>query len=116
MANRTALINLIIKSLLLFAAVISLQLFAGAAVGQTRDHLTDAETDLIRFHQELDKRMDFYGSYIVGHKHFERTRTDAALREGERFAYTDVPLAANQRTNSGPSLTGYSAKPASSAG
>jgi hypothetical protein len=60
MANRTALINLIIKSLLLFAAVISLQLFAGAAVGQTRDHLTDAETDLIRFHQELDKRIEVF--------------------------------------------------------
>jgi thioester reductase-like protein len=54
----------------------------------------DRRDDFSWLDQELDKRMDFYGSYIVGHKHFERVRTDAALREGERFAYTDVPLAA----------------------
>ncbi|MDC0681228.1 SDR family oxidoreductase [Sorangium atrum] len=44
--------------------------------------------------QQLDKRMDFYGSYIIGHKHFERIRTDAALRGHERFAYAEVPLVA----------------------
>jgi|SRR5689334_4691509 len=60
MANRSALINLITKSLPLFAAIITTQLFAGPAVGQTRDHLTDAETDLIRFHQELDKRTEIF--------------------------------------------------------
>ena len=58
--NTTALINLITKSLLLCAAIITLQLFASPAVGQTRDHLTDAETDLIRFHQELDKRIEVF--------------------------------------------------------
>jgi len=31
-------------------------LFAISAAAQTRDHLTDAETDLVRFYQELDKR------------------------------------------------------------
>ena len=60
MANTTALINLITKSLLLFAAVITPPLFASSAAGQNRDHLTDAETDLIRFHQELDKRTEVF--------------------------------------------------------
>ena len=60
MENTTALTNLITKSLLCFVAVITLPLFAGSAVGQTRDHLTDAETDLIRFHQELDKRIEVF--------------------------------------------------------
>src|SRR5262244_1727444 len=58
--NTTALINLITKSLLLCAAIITLQLFASSASAQTRDHLTDAETDLIRFHQELDKRIEVF--------------------------------------------------------
>lgn len=31
--------------------------------------------------EQLDKRLEFYGSYIVGHKEFERFRTDAALPE-----------------------------------
>lgn len=60
MGNTTALINLITKSLLCLVAVITLPLFASSAVGQTRDHLTDAETDLIRFHQELDKRIEVF--------------------------------------------------------
>ena len=35
-------------------------LSGGAVAAQTRDHLTDPETDLIRFYQELDKRMDVF--------------------------------------------------------
>ena len=31
-----------------------------AVVAQQRDHLTDPETDLIRYHQELDKRIDVF--------------------------------------------------------
>lgn len=34
--------------------------FSGSATAQTRDHLTDAETDVIRFHQELDKRIEVF--------------------------------------------------------
>ena len=30
------------------------------ASAQTRDHLTDQETELIRFHQELDKRIEVF--------------------------------------------------------
>ena len=33
-------------------------LLAGSASAQTRDHLTDQETDLVRFYQELDKRIE----------------------------------------------------------
>ena len=60
MANTNAIINLITKGLLCFVAVITLPLFTSSAVGQTRDHLTDAETDLIRFYQELDKRIEVF--------------------------------------------------------
>jgi hypothetical protein len=35
-------------------------LFAISANAQKRDHLTDAETDLIRYWQELDKRTDVF--------------------------------------------------------
>ncbi|WP_437872387.1 SDR family oxidoreductase [Sorangium sp. So ce363] len=52
----------------------------------------DRRDDFSWLDQQLDKRMDFYGSYIIGHKHFERIRTDAALRGCERFAYAEVPL------------------------
>jgi nucleoside-diphosphate-sugar epimerase len=31
--------------------------------------------------EQLDKRLEFYGSYGVGYKQFERSRTDAALSE-----------------------------------
>jgi hypothetical protein len=40
-------------------AVVSLS-FAAIAAAQPRDHLTDKETDLIRFHQHLDKRIDVF--------------------------------------------------------
>jgi len=42
----------------LILAGIAVFLFSGLASAQKRDHLTDAETDLIRFHQELDKRIE----------------------------------------------------------
>lgn len=44
---------------LFLLAVVSLS-FAAIAAAQPRDHLTDQETDLIRFHQQLDKRMEVF--------------------------------------------------------
>lgn len=44
---------------LVLLAAVSLSL-AAIATAQPRDHLTDKETDLIRFHQQLDKRMDVF--------------------------------------------------------
>ena len=44
---------------LVLLAVVSLS-FAAIATAQPRDHLTDQETDLIRFHQQLDKRIDVF--------------------------------------------------------
>lgn len=35
-------------------------LIAGSASAQTRDHLTDQETELVRFYQELDKRIEVF--------------------------------------------------------
>src|SRR3954465_1116692 len=35
-------------------------LFTVSAQAQTRDHLTDAETDLVRYWQELDKRTEVF--------------------------------------------------------
>jgi hypothetical protein len=32
----------------------------GYVAAQTRDHLTEQETELVRFHQELDKRMEIF--------------------------------------------------------
>lgn len=49
----------LLKSLLLAGLFGALSLFANAASAQ-RDHLTDAETDLIRFHRELDKRTEVF--------------------------------------------------------
>lgn len=51
--------NSILKSLLLAALFGTAALFATSAAAQ-RDHLTDAETDLIRFHRELDKRIEVF--------------------------------------------------------
>ena len=34
--------------------------FATAGAGQHRDHLTDPESELIRFHQQLDKRIEVF--------------------------------------------------------
>jgi hypothetical protein len=38
--------------------ILGVFLFASTAAGQKRDHLTDQETELVRFHQELDKRIE----------------------------------------------------------
>lgn len=35
-------------------------LLGGSAFAQTRDHLTDQETELVRYNQELDKRTDVF--------------------------------------------------------
>src|SRR5437016_14388203 len=42
----------IVLSILLLATTV--------APAQTRDHLTDAETDLVRYYQELDRRIDIF--------------------------------------------------------
>jgi hypothetical protein len=43
------------------ALVLSVLLLSTAVVpAQTRDHLTDPETDLVRFYQELDKRIEIF--------------------------------------------------------
>jgi hypothetical protein len=48
-----------ILSRLILIAVTTLS-FAAIAAAQPRDHLTDQETDLIRFHRQLDKRVDIF--------------------------------------------------------
>lgn len=43
------------------AVIVALSLLLAISVsGQQRDHLTDAETDLVRFYQEIDKRTDVF--------------------------------------------------------
>jgi len=56
MTNPTSLLSKLLVVSTLLAGVI---FFGGTAHAQ-RDHLTDAETELIRFHQELDKRIDVF--------------------------------------------------------
>ena len=48
-----------LKKLVFVALFGALSLFGSSVVAQ-RDHLTDAETDLIRFHRELDKRIEVF--------------------------------------------------------
>lgn len=40
------------------ALITGFLIFARTTAAQTRDHLTDQETELVRFHQELDKRIE----------------------------------------------------------
>ena len=49
-------------SAVLFATLVTVAtlLSATSAVAQTRDHLTDQESDLVRFNQALDKRTDVF--------------------------------------------------------
>jgi len=46
-------------SRILLCAVV-LMLLAGLAAAQKRDPLTDSEAELVRFHQELDKRIEIF--------------------------------------------------------
>ena len=50
----------LVTALLHGALCAGIFLICGSAAAQTRDHLTDQETDLVRFHQELDKRIDVF--------------------------------------------------------
>ncbi len=49
-----------VRRLIQGALVAMLFLAATQAFGQKRDNLTDAESELIRFHQELDKRIEVF--------------------------------------------------------
>lgn len=53
------LVHPILKTILIGVILASPIWFAGPAAAQ-RDHLTDAETDLIRFYRELDKRTEVF--------------------------------------------------------
>jgi hypothetical protein len=55
--QRAVTLSFILLQSLLLA---SLLLISGSVSAQTRDHFTDAETDLIRFNQELDKRIEVF--------------------------------------------------------
>jgi hypothetical protein len=55
-ATHRQLLRFILRSLILSISV----LFVVSINAQTRDHLTDAETDLIRYWQELDKRTEVF--------------------------------------------------------
>src|SRR5689334_17889603 len=49
-------LRVVLRSLILSIAV----LFTISINAQTRDHLTDAETDLVRYWQQLDKRTEVF--------------------------------------------------------
>jgi len=55
-ARHTQLIQLTLRIVILAISV----LFVAGVSAQTRDHLTDAETDLIRYWQEIDKRTEVF--------------------------------------------------------
>jgi len=55
--ERVSAHRLLVLVLLALAGLVT----SGVSVSaQRRDHLTDQETDLVRFHQELDKRIDVF--------------------------------------------------------
>lgn len=47
--------------------------------------------------QQLNKRLDFYGSYIVGDKHFDRSRADDVLGSDDELACDDGTIASYTR-------------------
>jgi hypothetical protein len=49
-----------LRTAFLFLAAVILFSFATPANAQRRDHLTDPESELIRFHQQLDKRIEVF--------------------------------------------------------
>ena len=54
---RSQIAAVFVRALML---IIAGTLLAGIACAQTRDHLTESESELVRFHQELDKRIDVF--------------------------------------------------------
>jgi hypothetical protein len=50
-------LRLLLTTMTLLAGIF---LLTGSASAQSRDHLTDQETELVRFHQELDKRIEVF--------------------------------------------------------
>ena len=54
--NRRKLVRLVMRTLVLSTSL----LLTMSARAQARDHLTDAETDLVRYWQELDKRTEVF--------------------------------------------------------
>jgi|ERR1044072_1415610 hypothetical protein len=54
-SNRSRFIAVFVRTLILMMIG---TLLAGTTAAQKRDHLTEAEGELVRFHQELDKRID----------------------------------------------------------
>src|SRR5437667_5074188 len=56
-STATQLMSIGLYAVLLTAPLI---LFARSASAQTRDHLTDQESELVRYNQELDKRTDVF--------------------------------------------------------
>ena len=58
-ANRNQTTRRHVGLRLLYACV-GLAAFAATASAQPRDHLTDAESELVRFHQQLDKRTEVF--------------------------------------------------------
>lgn len=55
---RQSLINAPAIMMIRFALCAGILLLTGSASAQSRDHLTDQETELVRFYQELDKRIE----------------------------------------------------------
>jgi hypothetical protein len=52
--------RLLLMTMQAVALLAGIFLISGLVSAQTRDHLTDQETELVRFHQELDKRIEVF--------------------------------------------------------
>jgi nucleoside-diphosphate-sugar epimerase len=52
-----------------------------ALAGLREPIFVEDRNELTWLDERFDRRLDFYGSYLVGHKRFDRTRAAAALRD-----------------------------------
>ncbi len=63
-------------------------------VGLGKPIFTGDHSEFSWLDRQFDKRLDFYGSYIIGDKKFDRTRTERAMVEAGHafFQHKSIPL------------------------
>lgn len=66
------------------------------SVGLSKPVFTSDHSEFSWLDRQFDKRLDFYGSYIIGDKQFDRTRTDNAMADTGHtfFPHQPIPLKA----------------------
>lgn len=63
-------------------------------VGLNEPEFVADREDMTWLDKQLDKRLDFYGSYVVGDKHFDRTRSNTVLGSTDELPCDDATISA----------------------